>query len=676
MINAGEILNFITPVFLLPSSFLHFGEDILQTFFFTTILSLFIITTLSILINANEKNWNKVWYKKDKTKKFNAEYITVDEVSEAAETKSEKLANAMPSILLTVGLLGTFIGLGIALDKASTILSNTNSVGNTEDQMIQLMAMLDGLGAKFKTSTWGLSAFILLKFILSFIGYEGKRLDWSASKVKEDLDNFQVSKKEEKELTNTQLSNQLDRLTSSITKTLLDTQTENKQQLINLSNFTQEVVNYFASERLIKSERFNKKIKDNDAKHESSIAFFTEEFKKLQNTYTTESEKIKQSIIDITEKNKDQQEFNRTELSKLTKEIKHGHNSNLEKLNEQLNENRENNKKLTTLLNKNTEEAIKNTNKNHQESKSLQNDIISQNKDVRDAMVGFIEKNEQVVDALSGAASNMSSAASDMGISASQLEIVISNLRNDMEGVIGLLKDDLSKSITDMNTSFSENVGGMTNGLQDTISDMNSSFKSNISDMSGNLKGATEDISKAVKSLSSSVNSTMSEVTQTIKESMDLQEKSQKESSDLQARSQSVFIESTNNLNSYIIEMVGLVNKLSDDITSGLKAVSTSNRNVITLSRKWEDITDNLGSIDTLNDTLSNLEKALTLKNEMDFSPILDRKNKHHEELLFKIDSMINSASEAKENISVRLLDILQNRDTNELKVTHQEACS
>lgn len=587
MIKLDEIINFIVPAFFLPDSFLVFSEDVLQSVFFTTIFSLFIVTLISVLINAKNNSWDKKWYTQDKNKKFNAEYITVDEVSQAAETKSEKLANAMPSILLTIGLLGTFIGLGIALDKASSILASTGGVDNTENQMIQLMAMLDGLGAKFKTSTWGLTAFILLKFLLSFIGYEDKRLEWAANKVKEELDKINKDKKLESELKNNEFSNQMSTLSSTITQALLETQSQNKRQFVVLSEFTKDLVNDNRTENTQQAVRFSENTTNKKDNNAYLVAAINNRFNKLI------------AVMD-----------------------------------------------------------------SHQEvSQLLQKENIAQNKDVRDAMVGFIEENKQVIGALSESASKMSGAATNMGQSASQLEIVISNLRTDMEGVISLLKNDLSNSITDMNSSFSENMGDMTNGLQNTISDMNSSFKVNISEMSVNLKGATEDISDAVKSLSSSVEKTMSEVTSTIKKSMDLQ-----------TNAQSAFTQSTVSLNGYVVEMTGLVEKLSGDIMSGLNAVSSSNRNMIGLTKKVEDVFSNLDALSALNNSLKSLDKTLMLRKDIDFTPVLAHKTQHHNELLLKIENLIKSTAEAKDNISKELIRALKYKSSNDFKPATQEA--
>jgi regulator of replication initiation timing len=50
--------------------------------------------------------------------------------------------------------------------------------------MANLMGMMEGLGTKFKTSTWGIMAFLLLKAWSAANGYEERRLRWCVGKMK------------------------------------------------------------------------------------------------------------------------------------------------------------------------------------------------------------------------------------------------------------------------------------------------------------------------------------------------------------------------------------------------------------------------------------------------------------------------------------------------------------
>ncbi|AAZ18724.1 conserved hypothetical protein [Psychrobacter arcticus 273-4] len=164
-----------------------FGET-LSTIFVVSLITLTIATVVWLLISAKEANWEANWYGgdlNDDTNNLAGEHGSVHELSQAIATKAEKVAEIMPSMLLIVGLLGTFLGLGIALNKASTVLAMADTAG-MDSAMTQLMGLMDGLGAKFKTSTWGILCFIILNLLFNIFGFQEKRLVWAVKKVREE----------------------------------------------------------------------------------------------------------------------------------------------------------------------------------------------------------------------------------------------------------------------------------------------------------------------------------------------------------------------------------------------------------------------------------------------------------------------------------------------------------
>lgn len=179
-----SILSFLLPIGLSPLKI-----ELLPIIFFVIIWGLFAFTIIGVAKHANAANWEKNWYNNDNdsSNDLDVEHGSVLELSDVVATKAEKLADVMPGIILIIGLLGTFIGLGLALDKASSILSSADASA-MDSSMTQLMGMLEGLGAKFKTSTWGLLAFLLLKPIMARNGYEERRLKWVIEKVKREFD--------------------------------------------------------------------------------------------------------------------------------------------------------------------------------------------------------------------------------------------------------------------------------------------------------------------------------------------------------------------------------------------------------------------------------------------------------------------------------------------------------
>ena len=164
-----------------------FGET-LSTIFVVSLIVLTVATVVWLLTSAKEANWEANWYGgdlNDDTNNLAGEHGSVHELSEAVATKAEKVAEIMPSMLLIVGLLGTFLGLGIALNKASTVLAMADTAG-MDSAMTQLMGLMDGLGAKFKTSTWGILCFIILNLLFNVFGFQEKRLVWAVKKVREE----------------------------------------------------------------------------------------------------------------------------------------------------------------------------------------------------------------------------------------------------------------------------------------------------------------------------------------------------------------------------------------------------------------------------------------------------------------------------------------------------------
>ncbi|MDD2729043.1 hypothetical protein [Malikia sp.] len=174
-----EIIEFLIPKF-----------EPIQIIFFLGIFGATIATMLTVRRQANPLNWERNWHhgaQGDKSDDLDAEHGSMHDICQAVATKPEQLADVMPGILLVIGLLGTFLGLGIALDKASAILTDASASG-MDDAMSNLMSMMQGLGTKFKTSTWGIIAFLWLKIWASNNGFDERRLRWTAQKMKCELD--------------------------------------------------------------------------------------------------------------------------------------------------------------------------------------------------------------------------------------------------------------------------------------------------------------------------------------------------------------------------------------------------------------------------------------------------------------------------------------------------------
>lgn len=169
--------------FLLPKL-----DDPLQVGFLIIISAMILCTIASVHWMARPASWEKKWRRGASDRgagDVDIENGSVTDLSNVVATSPEKLAEIMPGMLLVVGLLGTFLGLGMALNHASAILSQSNAIA---DSMGDLLGLLQGLGTKFKTSTWGIMGFVLLKIWSEVTRVDERRLTWVIAKVKAELD--------------------------------------------------------------------------------------------------------------------------------------------------------------------------------------------------------------------------------------------------------------------------------------------------------------------------------------------------------------------------------------------------------------------------------------------------------------------------------------------------------
>ncbi|AOY45194.1 MULTISPECIES: YhgE/Pip domain-containing protein [Psychrobacter] len=488
-----------------------FGET-LSTVFVVSLIILTIATVIWLLVSAKETNWEANWHGgdlDDDTNNFAGEHGSVQELSEAVATKAEKVAEIMPSMLLIVGLLGTFLGLGIALNKASTVLAMADTAG-MDSAMTQLMGLMDGLGAKFKTSTWGILCFIILNLLFNIFGFQEKRLVWAVKKVREEA--------------------------------------QEKERMLN----TKEV-----------------------ERHQIMI----DVLKNIDNSSQKHSQTLIDTIRTLQEKNS--KELNNSFL--IFGQIRNDINNNSRLLIDSFNKSQENNlveygrlfKQVQDSLDKNNNVTTASSEKSIAELQK----IASYNQATQKSMQDFVENTVHSMASIGSSADKMALAATAVGSSAEGLNDVVENLRNELEGVMEMIKQDLSETINNMGNSFEENM----------------------STMSKSMGQATLGISKAVDELSTSVDETMKEVTNVIGESMNLQRKSADE-----------FTLTSTILNEKVAAMTNLIDQLSGDITSGLKAVSESGRRMKSLDARYEKYSELIEKITETNQQLLNGNQKIT----------------------------------------------------------------
>jgi len=155
----------------------------IQWIFLIVIISLCLGTIVWVKRTANKDRWLARWENETKEKKeddFDVEHGSVLELSESVATPAERFADVLPSMLLVIGLLGTFLGVGVALGAAADILDDKGT--DPEVLLDNMMPMLGGLGALFKSSIYGIIFFFLFTFWKSKFGTNDKRFRWCVEK--------------------------------------------------------------------------------------------------------------------------------------------------------------------------------------------------------------------------------------------------------------------------------------------------------------------------------------------------------------------------------------------------------------------------------------------------------------------------------------------------------------
>lgn len=156
-------------VFLLPA--IDEGiHSVLQLSFAVLFAGVLVLVPRAVALSARPDQW-------ERRVAHGQAYTSADDLANAAATPAERWADIMPSLLLVFGLLGTFIGLGLALTEAAGALAPG------ADALAKLTELMDSLGSKFKTSTWGILAFLGLKVWFTRQPYDEWRQSWAAARL-------------------------------------------------------------------------------------------------------------------------------------------------------------------------------------------------------------------------------------------------------------------------------------------------------------------------------------------------------------------------------------------------------------------------------------------------------------------------------------------------------------
>jgi len=89
--------------------------------------------------------------------------IPIEELEQQMSRPRDRFAMAVPSVLIIVGLLGTFIGLSVTLSMAARAVG----AGTPAEGMRGLTDALAGMGIKFQASIWGILGSLITRAIVA-----------------------------------------------------------------------------------------------------------------------------------------------------------------------------------------------------------------------------------------------------------------------------------------------------------------------------------------------------------------------------------------------------------------------------------------------------------------------------------------------------------------------------
>lgn len=168
-----ELINFLLP------------KTELDWIFFLAIAFCFVITILSAFIVR--RSVDKALDMSSASDSFTDEANIRNYL---ANDKWDKIFENGAGFVLILGLLGTFLGIGLAIQDASKVIVSLNSfssgatTSNAMDTVGKLAPVLSDIGTKFKISAWGIGSHILIRLIVPSFGIDTIRQSFTANQLK------------------------------------------------------------------------------------------------------------------------------------------------------------------------------------------------------------------------------------------------------------------------------------------------------------------------------------------------------------------------------------------------------------------------------------------------------------------------------------------------------------
>lgn len=551
----NEILDFLRP---------DFGDPI-QKIAFSVIILMSILTVIGVSVIARPSSWEKKWHQgtpNDNSDDLDIEHGSVTDLWHAVATAPEKLADIIPGMLLIIGLLGTFLGLGLALNHASNILGQPDamSASGAASSMHDLLGMLKGLGTKFKTSTWGILGFIALKIVLELIRYDERRLTWVIQRVKEQINQRKAQCIENEEGKQKLLFEQMQGITNGIvdgfTKNVVVILEQNKKQHESCESQL-SLINSKLVEINISNGNIGLSIND---------------------AINVQTQALDKSLQEIIERNENQHISNEKELREFNT-----HMIDLKGTNRDISASMKNTiDAQSEVLNRSLQE-INNNIEAHKNA--LQLELQTQTSTLGEHLLNIQTSTENTMGAMKKFTAGTETIVKNMADAASQMASG-ADLIGEASGQIGGAAENLVGAVDLFKTQFTDVLDNVRHDLGSAITNMSAQASETLERGSQQLGDATKEISVALAQLSDDVKGTMDAVQHSISRALEIQQKSQ-----------AAFTISTNTLTEKIDASTGVVEAMATPIKDGLKAISTSNRRLTSAAEAIDESNHHLRNV-------------------------------------------------------------------------------
>ncbi|WP_241088658.1 hypothetical protein [Pseudomonas viridiflava] len=605
---SGGVLEFLSPSLGSP----------LELVFCTVIIGGMLVSLITAEVCGRAPAWERNWQGGTHKGALDIEHGSLGELNQAVATLPERIVANMPGLLLIVGLLGTFLGLGMALDKASGILQgNADSLNAMTDSLGQLTGMMKDLGTKFKTSTWGIIAFIALKLWDSARwSAESRRTGWCVDRMKREIDNSRDQHKSATELR--------DNLTR---QALADV----GEQLVNaIANQNQLLGTELKQLKLIELKR-GQTLDQQFAQTAANLDGQLEQLRRLSGPEGYLAALARYAVhlprLDMLEHHGEtlmgldaglgrlqaQLEHSNQQLTGLGQKLEHGHNLTerlqhtatlqselrerqgqtlLATLTEQHDAQLDSDRSLATHLQERFDELVKLSTKGVEATQA----VSANTKASQKSLERFVIASNDNLNTLEQAGTTMGEAAKQLAQSASALEGSVLTMEKSVGAAIDKLNDDFHAHLQTMQGSLDSNISRLSDvmnelqtGMMDNVNRMSLDFTQNTTAMSENLRSATDNISEAVVRLSGEVNEVMASVSRNIEGA-----------NRAQTNASAMFTTTNDELNGAISQMEKNMKTLGEQITQGLTDISESNRNMRATGKKLEQLKELPESFDKL----------------------------------------------------------------------------